>query len=245
MQSGNKPRAARGHDDTPERHEPADESTQTGARTSARNDLVHAHLAFARILAAKVYANRLCAELEFEDFMQFACIGLTEAADRFHPGQGASFQSFAAARIQGAVRNGVEFLTERQQQIAARARLLNVQAAQTGSVEHRIAGLAKVAMGAAVEFALGPSSLLRSDDASCSDRTCEAVIRSLIARKAIELLACLPESERVVMQRHYLQQSTFDDIATHLGVTKGRISQIHKSAVLRLRDLLGEMENNT
>ena len=45
----------------------------------------------------------------------------------------------------------------------------------------------------------------------------------------------LPERENVVVKRHYFQGLAFKQIAIILQVTKGRVSQIHKSAINILR----------
>jgi RNA polymerase sigma factor for flagellar operon FliA len=44
----------------------------------------------------------------------------------------------------------------------------------------------------------------------------------------------LPEPERTVVRQHYLHDLLFSQIATMLGLSKGRVSQIHKSALSRL-----------
>jgi RNA polymerase sigma factor for flagellar operon FliA len=51
-----------------------------------------------------------------------------------------------------------------------------------------------------------------------------------------DLVQGLPEQERFVVYRHYLQQQPFDDICTAMKLTKGRVSQIHRRALLRLRE---------
>ena len=42
--------------------------------------------------------------------------------------------------------------------------------------------------------------------------------------------------ERTVMELHYRQHVPFVEIAELLGVTKGRVSQIHRAAVARMRE---------
>jgi RNA polymerase sigma factor for flagellar operon FliA len=49
----------------------------------------------------------------------------------------------------------------------------------------------------------------------------------------------LPERERELIQRHYVEQVEFQQIAADWGVTKGRVSQLHAQALQRLRHLLG------
>jgi RNA polymerase sigma factor for flagellar operon FliA len=45
----------------------------------------------------------------------------------------------------------------------------------------------------------------------------------------------LKGKERMVMGLHYEQHMPFVDIAKLLGLTKGRISQIHHAAIARMR----------
>jgi RNA polymerase sigma factor for flagellar operon FliA len=57
-----------------------------------------------------------------------------------------------------------------------------------------------------------------------------------VIRRAVEKL---PERERDIVVRHYFGQSEFQAIAQDLGVTKGRISQLHAQALARIRQGLG------
>src|SRR5207247_5117094 len=81
----------------------------------AREKLLALHLPYARTLAATFYARRFHDEIEFGDYLQFASVGLLEALDRYDPGRGVQFRTFAARRMQGAILNGLEKLTEKQQ----------------------------------------------------------------------------------------------------------------------------------
>lgn len=57
----------------------------------ARETLIRLHTPYARILAAKLYAGRYHDEVEFDDYFQFACVGLLESIDRYDPQYGATF----------------------------------------------------------------------------------------------------------------------------------------------------------
>jgi RNA polymerase sigma factor FliA len=41
-----------------------------------------------------------------------------------------------------------------------------------------------------------------------------------------------------VIHGHYLQEQPFDEIAVLMGVSKGRVSQLHRQALVRLREIL-------
>jgi RNA polymerase sigma factor for flagellar operon FliA len=49
----------------------------------------------------------------------------------------------------------------------------------------------------------------------------------------------LGEREQMILTLHYYHHVPFVDIAFRLGITKGRVSQLHKRALDRLRSVLG------
>lgn len=213
------------------------------ACASAREQIIDFYLPFARVLAAKLYAKRTYAELEFLDYFQFASIGLIEAVDRYDPVRGAKFETFAAHRINGAILNGIATLSEKQEQISARQRIADdrMRSLKESPEEPKDPGalfsyLAELAIGIAVGLALEDSGMVQAEHAAYPDNTYKSVELKQLQQRMRELLERLPINERRVIKYHYLQQLAFDEIATMLGVTKGRVSQIHKDALNRLRD---------
>jgi RNA polymerase sigma factor for flagellar operon FliA len=57
-------------------------------------------------------------------------------------------------------------------------------------------------------------------------------------QRLIDAIDELPEKERMVLTLYYYEELTMKEIALTLGVVESRISQIHSSAVLRLRTSL-------
>jgi RNA polymerase sigma factor for flagellar operon FliA len=53
----------------------------------------------------------------------------------------------------------------------------------------------------------------------------------------------LPEREALVLQLYFVEELNVYEIAEILGVTTGRVSQIKKAAVGRLRECITAMEN--
>ena len=221
------------------------------ADTHARAALLDLHLAYARIVAASYYAKRFHDEIEFGDYLQLASIGLLEALERFDPERGVQFRTFAARRMHGAILNGLERLTEKQQQISARQRVRSERAAAAKAVAEERAGVqpgstpkgvaqlmtyvAEVGLGLALSWLLEGTSMV--EDAARAESV--PFYRSTEVRQMRErllaLVESLPAQERTVVRNHYLQEIPFDQIAVMMNVTKGRISQIHKQALLRLR----------
>jgi len=218
----------------------------------ARERLLELHLPYTRVVAATYYARRYSDEVEFGDYLQYASVGLIEAMDRYDPGRGVQFRTFAARRMHGAILSGLERSTEKQQQIAARQRLraerlrdVHAMAVEQGaapgpSAEQLMRFVADVGIGLAVCWMLEGTGMVE-DGAGAT--TALPFYRSAqlrqVRERLVEAVDRLPPQQRTVIRHHYLQDVPFETIAADLQLTKGRISQIHKQALLHLRRLLG------
>jgi RNA polymerase sigma factor for flagellar operon FliA len=220
----------------------------------ARGELIDLHIGYARVMAATYYSRRFHEEIEFGDYLQYASVGLLEAMERFDPARGAQFRTFAARRMHGSILNGIERLTEKQQQIAARQRLRAERAeavkdaalAGSGAMDHAsvrrpeqlLSYVAEVGIGLALVWLLEGTALVDTGDrAETMPFYRQAELRQMRERLQA-LIDGLPPAEKTVVKAHYLQEQRFDQIAVTLGLTKGRISQIHKQAMERLRAAL-------
>lgn len=94
-----------------------------GPSQTLRDRLVTRYLPYARAIAARMYSRRGGQDFEFDDYLQYASLGLMECVDRYQPGLGASFKTYATTRMAGSILNGLEKLTERQQQLSIQRRL--------------------------------------------------------------------------------------------------------------------------
>lgn len=217
---------------------------------AVREKLLAAYMEFARMMAAKVFARRTYTEMEFADYLQYATVGLIEAIDRFDPARGIRFETYAASRINGAMLTGIECSSEIQQQISARKRVLAqrvtslMDEAETGA-DAVFARLAEIAIGLAVGFALEDTGMHRCEDAEYADHCYAGVQMKQLQGRIGQALLALPEKQRQVVEQHYLQHRGFDEVAAGMGLSRGRIAQIHKQALDRLRAVLqdaGDMD---
>ena len=88
----------------------------------ARAELIESHTGLAKKIAASMYGKRYRDHVEFEEFLQFGIVGLIESVDRYDPGKGATFETFASYRIRGSIINGLARMTELRSQGAYRQR---------------------------------------------------------------------------------------------------------------------------
>lgn len=205
-----------------------------------REGLFERYRRFARSLARR-HARRNGIRWDlFEDLEQFGYRGLLEAIDRFDPTRGASFLTFASARIAGSIVDGMAQFDERGAQQRFRRRLERERLASL-TEEQRAADSATQELSDIVtELALGlilsaedrdaPSSMTGRHD-NGFDTLAWRQTRAVLAARVDDL----PEPERTVIRQHYLNDLLFTQIAAMLGLTKGRISQIHRAALEKLR----------
>ncbi len=242
---------------------------RNSADTAAREQLICHYLFYARTVAATYYKRRTHDDIEFDEYLQLASVGLVEATERFDPAQGVQFKTFAARRMHGAILTGLERLTEKNQQIAVKKSLqqerlsalkneaksqgdspdiglkLDVKSTNKAAQDALFRYLAEVGIGLALGVLLdGTGMIERQDSTLTAPEACADVsyfrqteLKNLQARVR-DVVARLSSQEKTVIQYHYQQEISFDEVARMMNVTKGRISQIHRQALMHLRELL-------
>ncbi|KQV92863.1 sigma-70 family RNA polymerase sigma factor [Rhizobacter sp. Root1221] len=225
-----------------------------------RQQLIAHHLDYARVVAATYYARRNHNEIEFAEYHQLASVALVESVDRYDPDKGAQFRTFAARRMHGAILDGLETLTEKQQQIAVRQRLrqerldaIKAQARVSGAqvaapfgkgskaqADELFRYLAEVGIGIALGCLLDGTGMVAADEPAGQqpDGHYQRLEYKQLQARLRDVIRHLTPQEQTVITSHYLHEHAFDDIASRMGVTKGRVSQIHRTALQSLRSRL-------
>ena len=204
------------------------------------------HLPLVRAIAARLYRARWNDALAFEEYVQMGAIGLLEAARRFVARRGVPFGAFASWRIAGAILNGLERATEQHQQLVARRRWGAERLSSLGAdgpapsepLELRLAALARVAVGLAVGFMLEGSGMYCGGGESTARDGSTVLADRQLGRQLRDAVRGLPAPERRVLEEHYFEHRPFADIAAALHLTRGRVSQLHRRGIDRLRDRL-------
>ncbi len=215
-----------------------------------RGRLIERYLPLARTAAARFYRLRSDDSVPFEDYLQYARIGLVEAIDDYDPGREASFETYSSYRIRGAVLNGLG----RESEIAAQRSFWRTRTQERGEpqvqaspVHDAAESLAEIesedrfvpSAGSALVFGF----VLDHDGDDVADDAVQANPHA--AAEQVELLKLinlalekLPARERELIRRHYFEQCEFRVIAHELAVSPGRVSQLHAQALLRIRELV-------
>jgi RNA polymerase sigma factor for flagellar operon FliA len=92
----------------------------------------------------------------------------------------------------------------------------------------------------ALGFILDGTGLMEGHDGALPDNTYANLELRQFQQRIAYVLKNLTAREQEVIRMHYFHSHSFEEIAQELGLSKGRISQLHKQALVRLRSLLGE-----
>jgi RNA polymerase sigma factor FliA len=214
-----------------------------------RNRLVLQYSPLVKYVAGRLRA-RLPESVEYADLVSDGILGLMEAIDRFDPGRGLAFQTFAVPRIRGAmvdalrgldwvprsVRDKVRKVEAAQQSLEARLGRIPDDpeiAAELGITVSALRDLyAKVAF----------TSVATVEDLELADDLSAAATQEIEDDQAkaalLKVVRELPERDQVIIALYYFEGFTLAEIGQVLGVTESRVSQLHSRATLVLRGRL-------
>jgi len=208
-----------------------------------RERLIGRYIGLARTVAATLYGTRSDDTVSFDDYLQYARVGLIESIDRYDSLRGTSFETYSSYRIRGAILNGLSRETEVRAQRGRRSvRLAEREQSLGGSMFENPGGagledFVSFTVDLAVGFMLEDGLVECRDESPAANPYAQAEMSQLRVRVR-EFVEQLPPRERQVLKAHYYDQMEFQEIASILGVTKGRVSQLHSRAVSRVRELL-------
>jgi RNA polymerase sigma factor for flagellar operon FliA len=213
----------------------------------------HSHLDLVDLIARQV-AREIGRSAELDDLRSMGQQGLLEAARRFDESRGVTFRRFANYRVRGAMLDGVRKSAPLPRRAHARIRALeaallvsegasedaaagtpaltDARAAEQKLTEHLADMATAMAVGLLATPAIGDEGEPSAVDNALSPE--EAVAEAELKKLVIEALDDLPEDERTLVRRHYLEGERFDQVAASLGLSKSWGSRLHTRAVARL-----------
>ena len=222
------------------------------------NALIENNMGLVRKIAWHMH-GRVKSAVEIEDLIQIGMYGLVTAAQNYVVKEGVSFASYAGIRIRGEIvdhlrrnSNLCRTTIQMQQKYNASYEKLsrqlqrepkNTEIAKDMGLEESELDNWEQAFAANTHQSLDSvydefSIWFASEDQSPEDELSETELRENL----VEALKTLPEKEAMLVQLYYVEELNVYEIAEVLEITTGRVSQIKKSAVSRLREFIQKID---
>jgi RNA polymerase sigma factor FliA len=241
------------------------EYKSSGAR-ELRDQLIVHYSPLVKYVSGRV-AVGLPQNIEQADLVSYGVFGLIDAIDKFDPTRAIKFETYAIARIKGAIIDELRSIDWVPRSVRAKARAVEKAYATLEAALGRTPTDAEVAEEMEISEQdlhnifnqISFVGLVALDEMlSGGDRGESTTLGDTIADKSEgptgafeveemkQILAGainrLGDREKIVLTLYYYEGLTLAEIGEVLGVTESRVCQIHTKAVIQLRSRMGEPE---
>ncbi|MGA8938448.1 MAG: FliA/WhiG family RNA polymerase sigma factor, partial [Acidobacteriaceae bacterium] len=225
-----------------------------------RDRLLLEHLPSVRYIAHRIH-ERLPQHVELDDLISAGVVGLIDAFNKFDHGKQVQFKSYAQFRIRGAILDSLRVLDWSPRELRRKGRAVQDAVQALTRTLRRTPSEPEIArelnlglneyqllLGQLKGLEIGSLNMEHTEDSgedqlayvagSPEDDPLFRCLQGEMRQRLIDAIEELPEKERMVLTLYYYEELTMKEIGLTLGVVESRVSQIHSSAVLRLRSTL-------
>ena len=234
---------------------------------NAREELVIHYSYLVKYMANRMAIN-LPSSVEVDELISYGIEGLIEAADKFDYQRKIKFETYAIARIKGAMIDGLRAMDWVPVSVRQKSKELEKAYNRVETKLGRNATDQEVAeeLGITVEqfqtllrevslaTVLYLEDFLPGEDGS--NRRIMDIIEDEQADNALDMaelmdtkrvlaeaISRLPEKEKLVLELYYYEGLNLKEIGAVMGLSESRISQLHSKAILRLRGRLSRRKS--
>jgi RNA polymerase sigma factor for flagellar operon FliA len=242
-------------------------SYKSAGGRDVRDALILHYSPLVKYVAGRV-AVGLPQNVEQADLVSYGIFGLIDAIEKFDLDRGYKFETYAIARIKGAILDELRSIDWVPRSVRAKARSLEKAYAKLEGQLHRtpsddelatelglsddqfqstlsqisFIGLVALDEMLSVGGDRGESLSLGDTVADSSDGPVAAYEVEEMRQILADAINRMPEREKIVLTLYYYEGLTLAEIGQVLGVTESRVCQIHTKAVLQLRSRLAASE---
>jgi len=238
------------------------------ATHDARERLILHYSPLVKFVAGRV-ASGLPQSIEQSDLVSYGIFGLIDAIDKFDPGRGFKFETYAISRIKGAIIDELRSIDWVPRSIRAKARAveraysklenelrrspddkevaaeLDLDEEELNHVLSQVSFTGLVALDELLgrQQAGGDGGGSATVGDTIADRAhdpVEAFESDEMKHLLADAINRMPDRERLVLTLYYYEGLTLAEVGGILGVTESRVCQIHTKAILQLRGRLAE-----
>ena len=232
-----------------------------------REQLILHYSPLVKYVAGRVSVG-LPSNVEQADFVSSGIFGLIDAIEKFDPDRSIKFETYAIARIRGAMIDELRALDWIPRSVRQKARAVERAYGALEASLHRTPTEGEVAaeLGIPLEELHGVfgqmslANVVALDDLlhvgnesgerlslvdtladTAADNPVEVAEDRELRRLLARAINTLPDREKTVVTLYYYEGLTLAEIGQVLGVTESRVSQIHTKSVLQLRAKLADV----
>jgi RNA polymerase sigma factor for flagellar operon FliA len=204
-----------------------------------------------KYLAVRLKA-RLPRNIDLNDLISAGSMGLVESFSKFKPDLSVKFDTYAENRIRGAMLDELRRMDWFPRSLRQKVRQIDSAIMQTEQVtgrspnEEELSGMTGLstkdvregleAMQNQICFSLDvlENVLTGDENDKRGEPFAETSSKEMIARVA-DLIDQLTPREKLVLSLYYSEELNMREAAEVMGITEGRVSQLHSQALLKLR----------
>lgn len=240
--------------------EPGAENLTYGKKAGALRpeQLARQYMPLVRKVAWHVH-GRVSSAIEIEDLLQIGMVALVEAANGYED-RGFGFASYAQMRIRGAMIDTLRrhatlcrsAMGRRKELAAVRRRLeqrfgrlpseaeMAAEMNLSASDYREFADSAEMVQEQSIEEVYSDQSMWFAD---VEDRADTVLEKESLKKALAGCITKLPEREAIVLQLYFVEEMNLEEIGATLDIGAARVCQIKKSALDKLRGMLGQWDN--
>ena len=232
----------------------------------ARDKLILQYSPLVKYVAGRV-STGLPSNIEQADLVSYGIFGLIDAIEKFEPGRGNKFETYAISRIRGAIIDELRAIDWVPRSVRYKAREIEKAIAKLETEHSRVPTDPEIAHQMGISLGdlrslyqqISFVSLVALDelmtvggekgdslplietlqDTGTADPVA-AFESEEMKRILFEAINKLPDREKIVVTLYYYEGLTLAGIGQVLGVTESRICQMHTKAVLQLRSRMSD-----
>lgn len=223
-----------------------------------RERILEHYLSLVKLVAGRV-AIGLPQHVDRDDLESNGFFGLLEAIERFDPDRGIKFETYAVARIRGAIIDAIRALDWVPSTLRQKAKQYEKTVADIENRLGRSATDQEVAEALGVTVAelqqllnkLNASTIIPLEEfaktetlSNQSFNPSENVELQEVRDTLVKTIDRLPEKERMVVSLYYYEGLTLKEISIIMKLSEARISQLHTKAVFRMRGALSRIKSS-
>ena len=222
-----------------------------------RNKIVESYLPMIQCIARRI-SSRLPSNIQYNDLISSAVIGLMDAIQKYDPSRNNKFKTYAEFRVRGAILDALRAQDWTPRSVRDKAKRIDRVTKALEQKFSRPPNEKEIASALEVNLeeyhsmlnqtkevsivSIDESSIFNHTDKNFvlkmlddTDSSLNQINKKSLHKVIVSAIKELPERQRIVLSLYYYEEFNLRKIGQILKVTESRVSQLHAQAIERLK----------